>query len=330
MVNPAVANCPKKGDILDWTMKCKFMCKAIDMTSASPQRVQLAPACGPAKGYLIKEVTHITDSIPLLQFRHRCIKSFLRHNCSSQYPVPNIIHYVWYGMRPLRFYHFLSVYSVFKVQKPCVILIHGDFMPSGEYWNFLLKIVPNILFIQQIPPVEIANRTIRHVEHKADITRLMVLKEYGGIYMDTDEILLRTLDPLRRHNFTLSKAFNFNLSNGLILSARNASFLNIWIKAYDTYDPNKWGYHSTIMPAKLSKIYPDLIHVENKTFVRPDAGHTKDLFQNNFDWSKNYAIHLFMRYYKQVYSMISIRTLNCTMGAVARFVLFGHKELCIE
>ncbi|XP_069130281.1 uncharacterized protein [Argopecten irradians] len=327
---PENDNCPKMGDISDWTLQCKYNCRAINMTFDSPSRVQLVPVCDQDKGYLVRELTQVTDSTPVLQFQHPCIRTFLRLNCSSNFPVPNIVHYVWYNMRPMRFYHFLSVYSVFKIQKPCVIFIHGDFMPTGEYWNFLLKIVPNILFLQQIPPVEIANKTILHIEHKTDITRLNVLKEYGGIYMDTDEILLRTLDPLRKHQFTLSKAFDVNLSNGLILSARDAGFLNIWIKAYDTYDPNKWGYHSTIMPAKLSKIYPDMIHVENKTFVRPDAGHTKDLFQNNFDWSNNYAIHLFMRYYKKVYSLTSIRTLNCTLGTVARFILFGHKELCTK
>ncbi|XP_060078856.1 uncharacterized protein LOC132558326 [Ylistrum balloti] len=322
--------CPKRGDISDWTLKCKYICKEIQLTTTKNRRVQLVPICDSTRGYLVQERTDNINSVPLLQFRHPCVKSFLLHNCSSRHPVPNIIHYVWYGMRPMRFYHFLSVYSSFKMQKPCVIFIHGDFMPFGEYWNLLLMIVPNILFLQQSPPATIANRTIGHIEHKADITRLMVLKEYGGIYMDTDEVLLRTLDPLRRHNFTLSRAFSFNLSNGLILSTRNATFLNIWITAYKTYDPHRWGFHSTIVPSRLSKVHPRLIHIENKTFVRPDASHKDDLFYNNFDWSKNYAIHLFMRFYKQVYSVTSIRTLNCTIGAVARFVLFGHKELCVE
>ncbi|XP_021376577.1 uncharacterized protein LOC110465226 isoform X2 [Mizuhopecten yessoensis] len=168
--------CPRRGDILDWTLKCKYKCKAIDMTTARPQRVQLVPVCDLKRGYLVKEVTYTTDSVPVLQFKHQCVQSFLHHNCSSKLPVPNVIHYVWYGMRPMRFYHFLSVYSSFKIQKPCVIFIHGDFMPTGEYWNFLLTVVPNIIFLQQVPPVKIADRTILHIEHKADITRLMVLK----------------------------------------------------------------------------------------------------------------------------------------------------------
>jgi hypothetical protein len=45
-------------------------------------------------------------------------------------------------------------------------------------------------------------------------------------------------------------------------------------------------------------MYPDLIHVENKTFVRPNYTQLPLLFKMNFDWSKNYAIHLYIRFYK--------------------------------
>ena len=145
--------------------------------------------------------------------------------------------------------------------------------------------------------------------------------------------MLRSLNPLRNYNFTLSKAFDFNLSNGLIMSVRNATFLQYWFHSYDsTYDPDKWGFHSTIMPFKIWKSHINetgLIHVEDKTFVKPNAiDAPKQIFKGNYNWSNNYAIHMFIRYNKTVHNFQDIRYLNTTVGSVSRFILFDNKELC--
>lgn len=159
-------------------------------------------------------------------------------------------------------------------------------------------------------------------------TCIISVAGFGGIYIDTDEIILRSLDPLRKYPVTLSRAVDYNLSNGLILAERNATFLNIWYSQYKTYDKSQWGYHSTIVPFLLSKKYPDLIHVENKTFVRPSWQQLPLLFEKNFDWSKNYGIHLYIRFYKFTHDFNDIKYLNTTVGSVARHVLYGSKELC--
>jgi hypothetical protein len=146
--------------------------------------------------------------------------------------------------------------------------------------------------------------------------------------MDTDEVILRSLDPLRIFPFTLSHAVDNNLSNGLILSERNAAFLDLWLSEYKTYTKGQWAHHSTIVPNRLSLMHPDLIHVENKTFVRPNYTQLPLLFKMNFDWSKNYAIHLYIRFYKLRHNFHDIRYLNTTIGSVARHVVYGSKELC--
>ena len=154
--------------------------------------------------------------------------------------------------------------------------------------------------------------------------------EYGGIYLDTDEIILRSLEDLMDHNFTLSHATDFNLSNGLILSTPNATFISHWLDGYKTYNKAQWAHHSTILPYQLSLKYPHLLHVENKTFVRPNYTQLPLLFQKNFNWSKNYAIHLYIRFYKRMHTFIDVRRLKTTMGSVARYILYDTKELCFD
>lgn len=152
--------------------------------------------------------------------------------------------------------------------------------------------------------------------------------EYGGIYLDTDEIILKSLTPLRKYPFTLSHALDDNLSNGLILSEPNAAFLKLWFEEYKTYTKDQWAFHSTILPYKISKKHPHIIHVENKTFVRPNYTQLPLLFKLNFDWSNNYAIHLYIRFYKHQHDFNDVKYLNTTIGSVARHVLYGNKELC--
>lgn len=117
------------------------------------------------------------------------------------------------------------------------------------------------------------------------------------------------------------------LGNGLILSSKNADFVNIWLSKYTSFNPKKWGEHSVYLPYKLSLIHKDLIHVENRTFLH--GGTLDQIFMSNFKWNRLYALHLYIRYYtKCIYNEHSIPGLNTTLGSVARHVLFDNKDLC--
>jgi len=44
------------------------------------------------------------------------------------------------------------------------------------------------------------------VEHKADVVRLQLMLEVGGMYMDTDSVILKSLDKFRNEELTLGQA----------------------------------------------------------------------------------------------------------------------------
>lgn len=44
------------------------------------------------------------------------------------------------------------------------------------------------------------------MEHKADVVRLQLLLEVGGMYMDTDSVILKSLDKFRNNELTLGQA----------------------------------------------------------------------------------------------------------------------------
>ncbi|XP_063412061.1 uncharacterized protein LOC134694887 [Mytilus trossulus] len=325
--NQTSFRCPEE-NLDNWNFNCKVLCADMPEKTNFSEHAQPRINCQTMQP--VMELENVTGMEPVQVFSENseCLQTFVMENCHDKELVPNLVHYIWFSKREMNFYHFLSFLSASRFLDPCLILVHGDHLPFGTYWEYLLTLVPNIMHVQKSPPEDIFGKPFGFIEHKADIARIQALQRFGGIYIDTDEIILRSLDPLRKYPVTLSRAVDYNLSNGLILAERNATFLNIWYSKYKTYDKSQWGYHSTIVPFLLSKKYPDLIHVENKTFVRPSWQQLPLLFEKNFDWSKNYGIHLYIRFYKFTHDFNDIKYLNTTMGSVGRHVLYGSKELC--
>ena len=66
--------------------------------------------------------------------------------------------------------------SSYKHVKPCLILVHADYIPFGPYWEYLLEEVPNIIHIAHQPVEKISGKAVHFVEHKADYARLKAVK----------------------------------------------------------------------------------------------------------------------------------------------------------
>ncbi|KAI8775154.1 hypothetical protein BgiBS90_023630, partial [Biomphalaria glabrata] len=51
-------------------------------------------------------------------------------------------------------------------------------------------------FVYREPPRQISGHPINFVQHKSDLVRLQTLYFNGGIYLDTDMVILRNIDQL--------------------------------------------------------------------------------------------------------------------------------------
>ena len=69
----------------------------------------------------------------------------------------------------------------------------------------------------------------------------LYVSAYGGIYLDTDVLVLKSLDPLRVHKLTLGVSGPNEISNGIIIARRGAPFLRMWLENYHSYVPGVWG-----------------------------------------------------------------------------------------
>lgn len=319
---------PTTTDLTNWNFSEKRRCPKFDIADIPTSRSKYVLDCSRSPKIALEPARDSSD-VFRVDFGDTCLLKVIKSCCSDALPVPNIVHYVWYGNQTLGYFPFLSYISVMRFMKPCLFLFHGDNLPRGPYWDYFIAFNPNVIHVRRPLITSVFGQKLKFKEHGADLMRIEAIQVYGGVYLDWDEILLRSLEPLRQYDYTQGQAIPGNLGNQVIMGKRNATFLALWYEGYRNYT-GVWGGNSLFYPRKLSLMYPHLIHVEGFNFTKPGPGGIGLIQKENYDWTTNYAIHLYIRYYKKETDIDIIKSLNTTIGSVSRHVLFGDKELCLD
>ncbi|XP_045208772.2 uncharacterized protein LOC123560671 [Mercenaria mercenaria] len=317
-------------NMADWDFSHKRECKQFSIKNLPAMRSKFSLNCDSSLPTIVMSETDNSDDIFDLNFGDKCLSNFVENCCVDENPVPNVVHYVWYGGKQLGFFNFLSLMSVLRFKKPCAILIHGPTLPHGPYWEYFLHMSPNIIHVYRERPEVIFRHTLRFKEHSSDVMRIEALIEYGGIYLDFDEVLLRPIDSLRRFQYTQGHELPKTMGSQVVISKKNATFLRLWYLSYRDDYKKIWAYNALWVPNTLAKNYPELIHIEGFNFTRPNWQNVKLIYDANYNWATNYGMHMYARWYKRPVNPDIIRTLNSTVGSVSRHILFGNKELCVS
>ncbi|KAI8362732.1 hypothetical protein EDC96DRAFT_553735 [Choanephora cucurbitarum] len=175
-------------------------------------------------------------------------------------------------------------------------MFHYHHKPVGDYFERALP----MLTLNQVDMVEtIFDRPVSHYAHRADVVRLQVLQEYGGIYFDLDVISLKSLDHLLNREFIMAQeGINgaVGLCNAMIMARPHSRFLQRWYATYASFDYKDWNYHSVILPGKLAPHFSKEITVLNHTsYFWPlwDSHGLRTLFlEKSYDFSANLGTHI--------------------------------------
>ena len=280
-------------------------------------------------------LAHGDDDLENLDF----IKEYFASNKDYGFKIPNLVHYVWFSCHEYRISEYLSMLSSLKFQKPEFILVHGDCEPEGEYWELFKRAAGNKLkLIKKTPPEEIFGNKITAIEHKSDVARMQIMLQTGGMYFDTDTMVLKSLDDLRRDSdIVLGKDTPISLANGGILANKKSWFLKKWFQEYQNFiatdgpspGAGEWGKNSVQVPFVLWKLFPDKIRVIEIYMFRP-SWDIHLLFTGLIDWSNHWTIHLSTRNMPDVdkhRTFGQFALLETTYGGLARHVLWGNSTV---
>lgn len=269
--------------------------------------------------------------------------------------IPNILHFVFgmspdFGGKPFSLVHYLSVKSAIELNQPDAAYFHYQYEPTGVWWD---KAKPLLTLVKTAAPEEIFGNKLYHVAHKADVVRLQVLKEMGGIYLDLDTISVKPLTHLLHHQFVIGqelkapvtpknwrqqlkvkliwkkvKKGTIGLCNAVLLSEKNSYFINLWLHHYKTFRSKGrdkyWNEHSVLVPEKLAAVYPDFItRLSPYAFHYPlyDKTGLKLLFEEVCEFPEAYLHHLWESFswgYLSALNAEKIQSEDTTYNLIAR------------
>lgn len=223
--------------------------------------------------------------------------------------VPHILHYIFglssdFGGKPFGFVQYLAISSAIQTLSPdTVIYFHHIYEPTGWYWD---QVKPRLTLVKTRDVKEVFGRPVTHFAHKADVIRLEVLRDQGGIYLDLDVLVLKPFDGFFREDFVMGVEAGWEpgtiegLCNAVMISRPYAPFVTRWIEQYRTYDDVAWNAHSVALPLRLSERYPQDITVMDKyTFFYPlyferhfESVHGDGKAVPRHDFSQQFAYHM--------------------------------------
>lgn len=148
------------------------------------------------------------------------------------------IHYCWFGGKPLP-----------KLAKKCI-----------KSWKKYLPDFEIIEWNEQNFDINITNFSRDAFKNKkwafvSDVARIYALKEYGGIYFDTDMIVTKNIDELLKDEVFAGWESEFNVAVGVLYSKnKNHPLIN---KLWDFYKENDFdeeNMYALSIPTLLSNI----------------------------------------------------------------------------
>ncbi|XP_067649563.1 uncharacterized protein [Haliotis asinina] len=242
--------------------------------------------------------------------------------------VTNIVHVTWFnGPKELMFHHFVSLLSIRKVLKPKRLLFWYTVKPEGIYWNQTVERLPELTPVHRTLPTTILGSPVNDSKQQADVARLEVVMEYGGIFIDINLIVVKPFTPLFKYNVTMGYEAPGKLGTGIIVAKPWAEFLKLWYRGIATSkDASK---RDTKVPLNQSET---LLHTEVTSMTLPNTDESM-YGSKPFDWEKsNFVVPTWIETSKrqslgQKLNAWEIRMWKCVAGEVFRYIYFGDKKL---
>ncbi|XP_021918799.1 uncharacterized protein LOC110829414 isoform X2 [Zootermopsis nevadensis] len=216
--------------------------------------------------------------------------------------VPNHVHFLFFDKTYIPYVHAVCVLAAFKNQQPEKIIFHTNVIEfTGTHWIKIRDTLGSVLEIRNITlPNEIFGQKFSknfHLWHASDVTRIRILMEHGGIFVDNDSYIVRSLDPFRKYEMAIGITDGNKTGTQVLIANKDARFLKLWLELYRDYKPDDWYYNAGEKPVEeVLRYRPELVHAVKTLFGVHTLSDRLYIWDRWETWKKYYSIHLIIRH----------------------------------
>ena len=185
--------------------------------------------------------------------------------CSS---IPKIIHILYFGETEFYNFHHRCIHSMLQYMPNYEVRIYNSKEPIGNaFWDDIKK-QARVSIHKMDPPVFYDGFELKHFQYKADVVRLELLYEHGGVYLDLDMLITRPFDDVfaSGHSFYISEERTNGAGNGALINAFLAAkpkneFVKLWLNSFKSgLRLGIWATHIRDSNKKLIDDHPHYMH----------------------------------------------------------------------
>jgi len=240
--------------------------------------------------------------------------------------IPKIIHYCWFGENEKP-----------QLVKDC-IKSWNNFLPDYEIieWN-----ESNTDFTNSFVKKAFKLKKWAFV---SDYVRLEKLVEFGGVYLDTDMLLVKNLDDLLKASMFVGSENDATLNAAIVGASKNHVFLETLLMKYDSIKLSKFtNLYNITIPKIITNLYNSKYNysgkfdtiVENKDMIvypkdyfypLPSSSIYKKSDYKGFLTTHSYAVHLWGESWLLPNEFELIRKRHYAKGLKQGLYGFGHQQ----
>lgn len=244
--------------------------------------------------------------------------------------IPNVIHYVypaWPNTRPLSYVNYICIKSAIEKHKPKDVKFWIDGNPvDNEWWQ---KIKAMVSVHHRPMTGEFGGTKIEWPQYQSDVTRLQILKEEGGVYLDTDVIVLKSLERFQKGSkFTLAAEPGLeSVCNAIMMCEKNDLFLDEWLEILpEALKSSTWANGGVVRPYELADAFWRINLRDPEDFCPLDL-HYPYMFEPRLNRAGRalignaYTVHLFETYWRDTIKHVTpewVEKTDCLFSMVVK------------
>ncbi len=195
--------------------------------------------------------------------------------------IPKIIHYCWFGPKKMS-----------KIDLKCI-----------KSWKKNLPDYKLMLWNEDNSPIDVpfvkAALEAKKYAFAADYVRIWALNKYGGVYLDTDMLVLKNLDEFLNNEF-IGKENETTISAGIIGVDAGSCFIKKAMELYDSLIFNINNLPKLSIPQNLTKVMNEMELCQRPKIYSHDVFYSLPMeatIEGNFEYKRyltqnSAAVHL--------------------------------------